>query len=447
VTFYFSRRWRSEVTADFKSLLKNAFGLDSTSLGPTAISRAVQKRQLACGLEDERAYLLHVSSNALEMQELIETLVVPETWFFRDNEAFVALTDIVRTQLLDRSIKAPLQILSLPCSSGEEPFSAAMALLDVGVQPSSFRIDAIDISERALALAAHAAYGQNSFRSQQLDFRSRHFRQDGRKWHLSDQVRKQVKFQQGNLFDANFLPGRARYDIIFCRNVLIYFDQQTQLYAIEVLLRLLAPRGYLFVGPSETSLLPRQFFDPVPLPMAFAFRYAPAAQVDKVVPKVAKVATTKSRYEPAATHGRLSAPSQAASAPRLSAVTTRGRGEAGGNNDAGGKSDAGGRAASALARVQQLANEGRLPEAAAAGELYLSEHEASSHGYYLLGLIRDAAGELTSASLLYRKSLYLDPQNQDALRHLVLLLEKQGASASARVLRVRLKRLEGQVPE
>lgn len=406
---------------DFEVLLKKTMGLDAASLGPTAIARAVQRRQAACQLGDVHSYWLHLCSSASELQELIEAVVVPETWFFRDREAFVALAGMARADLLENPAKTELRLLSLPCSTGEEPLSMAIALLDAGIPANRFRIDAVDISARALELAGRASYGTNSFRGQELEFRSRHFQVAEGRWRPSDAVRKNVKFQQRNLFASDFLPGHGIYDFIFCRNVLIYFDPDTQARALEVLLRLLSPRGCLFVGPSETGLLPRQRLVSAQLQMAFAFRHnteTPAASRKAPAPRATKFPTGKPK------------PPHAPVSPVLERRAIV---------DARGESDA------ALALVQQLANQGRLLEATAAGERYLREHGASARGYCLLGLIRDAAGELSAAAALYRKALYLEPQHQEALTHLALLLDKQGNGGAARVLRERLQRLEAQV--
>jgi chemotaxis protein methyltransferase WspC len=419
--------------ANFNGLLKDAMGLDATSLGPTAIARAVQARMAACQLADAHAYWLRVRSSPTELQELIEAVVVPETWFFRDRDAFVALADMARNELIQNPAKAELRLLSLPCSSGEEPFSMAIALLDAGIPANRFRIDGVDISKRVLAIAGQAVYGSNSFRGQDLEFRSRHFRAVDGKWQLSDAVRGRVSFHHGNLFAVDFLPGHGLYDYIFCRNVLIYFDPPTQARALDVLLRLLRPQGCLFVGPSETGLLPRDRLSSAQVPMAFAFHHAaepsPAAtkhaRKSPVAPsRKPAAATTRTNSRPA--HDKTAVIRQPARTQQI-AKDTQADSER------------------ALALVQSLANQGRLLEAAAAGERFLREHGASAHAYCLLGLIRDAAGERTAAAALYRKALYLDPQHQESLSHLAFLLDKQGNVDAARILRERLQRLEAQV--
>ena len=106
-----------------------------------------------------------------------------------------------------------------------------------------------------MALAERAVYGKNSFRGNDLDFRERYFEATAKGYRLSDHVRRQVRFQAGNLFAADFMLDVESYDIVFCRNLLIYFDRATQNRAIKILERLLRPQGVLFVAPSETGLL------------------------------------------------------------------------------------------------------------------------------------------------------------------------------------------------
>jgi chemotaxis protein methyltransferase WspC len=397
--------------ADFETLLKQAIGLDAASIGHSAVERAVQARLSACRLHDEDGYLEMVRSSATELQALIEAVVVSETWFFRDREAFIALARIASEEWLRSHAEGTLRLLSLPCSSGEEPYSMAMALLDAGLPAQRCRIDAIDVSAHVLALARHAIYGRNSFRGADLEFRDRFFEAVDRGYRLADAVRRQVHFRQGNLFAEEFAADAEPYDFIFCRNLLIYFDRVTQDRAVESLGRLLGAKGVLFVGPSETGLLLDHDFVPIRLPLAFAFRkrdavtkphaHAPARRMP--APKAAPVerAAARAKPEPAI---------RAKVAPTLTGAT-------------------------------RLADEGRLVEAAKACEEHLRQHGSSAPAFYLLGVIRAAAGNLAEAEHFYRKALYLDREHAEALAHLALLLDKQGDAAGALVLRGRLSRL------
>lgn len=256
------------------NLLRQTIGLDTASIGCPAIERALQSRMMACQLESESEYLEHIHTDKLELQELVETVVVPETWFFRDREAFTAMTRMVREEWLPTHPEGVLRLLNLPCSTGEEPYSAAIALLDAGIPARRFEIDAIDISSRALRQAQRAIYGKNSFRGNDYSFRDRHFETLTQGYRLSEEVRGQVHFQHDNLFSTDFLSRKTIYDVIYCRNLLIYFDSATQKHAIQILMGMLAPNGALFLGPSETSLAPRDNFVSMKVPMAFGFRKA-----------------------------------------------------------------------------------------------------------------------------------------------------------------------------
>jgi chemotaxis protein methyltransferase WspC len=259
--------------ARLEELLKRVTGLEAASIGSAAVEHAVLARAAACML-DVPSYLQRVHSSSAELQTLIDAVVVPETWFFRDTQAFTALARMALDDWLPAHGQGTMRLLSLPCSTGEEPYSMAMALLDAGFPAKRFSIDAVDISTATLARAERGVYGKNSFRGPEMRFRELRFDATEQGQRIRDELRQQVRFQHGNLLAPDFLPGSGIYDVIFCRNLLIYFDRATQDRAIEVLQRLLTPRGMLFVGPSETSLLLSHDFASTKLPLAFAFRRA-----------------------------------------------------------------------------------------------------------------------------------------------------------------------------
>ncbi len=409
--------------AGFEDLLKRTMGLDAVSIGVPAIERVVHQRLAACGLNDAGAYLERVQSSADELQELIEAVIVPETWFFRDREAFAALARMVGEEGLRPHPGGVLRMLSLPCSTGEEPYSVAMALLDAGFPAERFRIDALDISGRALDHARRGVYGRNSFRGGELAFRDRHFVPAGAGWQLGDAVRRQVQFCQGNILDACLLPGAEPYDVVFCRNLLIYFDRATQDRAITALARRLAPQGCLFVGPSETGLLLSHAFVSAKVPLAFAFRPAGAASP----PEPPASALPPPRRLPPARVVSPARPRPFSSVIAHSPVTAA--------------------VSSAppdpvIDHAIQLADQGRLVEAAKECEAHLQAHGPSAKAFYVLGLVRDASGSHADAAGFYRKALYLDPQHHETLVQLALLLGGQGDQAGAKVMNDRARRLE-----
>ena len=259
----------------FTELLHRTIGLDAASLGHSAIERAVDQRAAAWCADGHAEATLADYWEAAQcspsmMQALIETVVVPETWFYRDADAFTALARLAHERLAERGNALPLRVLSLPCSTGEEPYTIAMTLLDAGIDAAQLRIDAMDISDRSLAVAQRAVYGRNSFRGNAFPFRDAHFTRTEDGWRLAPRVVDAVRFSRANLMqlDASSL---GVYDFVFCRNVLIYFDRDAQQKALQALNSVLAENGTLFVGPAETGLLMRYGMQSAKIPLAFAF--------------------------------------------------------------------------------------------------------------------------------------------------------------------------------
>src|SRR5262249_23285542 len=161
---------------------------------------------------------------------------------------------IALEQWLPRHETGKMQLLSLPCSTGEEAFSIVMTLLDAGLPPDRFRVDAIDVSNQALAFARKGLYSKNAFRGKDLSFRERHFRYAGEDFLLNESIKRQVQFAQQNMLGSEFLAYQARYDVIFFRNLLIYFDRESQEHALQQIDKMLEVGGVLFVGAAEQPI-------------------------------------------------------------------------------------------------------------------------------------------------------------------------------------------------
>ena len=413
--------------ARFATLLHERMGLSTHSVGLPVIESAVKTRVAARGMNDLGEYWDRVHASEAELQQLIDAVIIPETWFFRDREAFAALVQEVSNRWLRANAGGPLRLLSLPCSSGEEPYSMAMALMGAGFPASLFRIDAVDISVRVLERARKAVYGRNSFRGKDLEYRDRFFEPVGNEFRLAEAVRTQVHFQQANLLDPDFLWDVAPYDFIFCRNLLIYFDGDTQDRAVGVLNRLLKPDATLFVGPAESGLFLNHDFVSARLSLAFAFRKklraAPGPDASVVQLQARKPAPATGTAKPAAKRAPKPVTSlRPAGKPAPSAAAS----------------------AADLDAIADLANRGSLAEAIQRGEALLRAHAPSAQLYHLMGLAHDASGRDDEAEQYYRKALYLDPAHHEALVHLAFLVEKRGDAAGAQRLHGRAKRTGGQ---
>ncbi|MES1262694.1 MAG: protein-glutamate O-methyltransferase CheR, partial [Acidobacteriota bacterium] len=349
-------------------------GLDAASVGSSTIARAVRSRMAGAGVATLEEYWREVRSSKEELQELIETVVVPETWFFRDREAFSVLARLATEEWLPAHGTGPLRALSVPCSTGEEPYSIVMALLEAGFARERIQVDAVDISARALGRARHGEYGLNSFRGEELNFRDRYFRQTPKGYAVAEGLRERVTFRQGNLLAPELSFAGEQYDVIFCRNLLIYFDRSTQEQIMQTLGSLLASTGFLFVGGAETYLASRSGFTSVNQAMSFAFRKTGLKRVEppEYSRPLPRPPVTKSFTR------RPAAPAVTSPLPVVVPVED-------------------------LGTARRLADAGRLREAAEWCEKELQREPHSAPTWYLLGLVRDALGETQRAAECYRR--------------------------------------------
>ena len=228
--------------------LAEQIGLDSSSIGHTALSTAVGSRQRALGMTDLEVYANHLSSAPDELAELADELVVPETWFFRGGDLFDYLVRHISERIAVGGQRI-FRILSLACSSGEEPYSLAIALAEGGVPSNRWRIEAIDLDRRSLAKAQEGHYGEFSFRQTDPALRQRYFERCGNQWQISPALRERVVFRRSNAVDPHFLMGEGPFDLIFCRNLLIYLHRQARRQVLAHVERLLAPDGIIASGP------------------------------------------------------------------------------------------------------------------------------------------------------------------------------------------------------
>jgi chemotaxis protein methyltransferase WspC len=387
-------------------------------VGVSLIERAVKRRVNANDLRDISQYAKLLQRSQPELQSLYEAVIIPETFFFRYPESFAALRQIVGEQFLGTQ---KLRALSVPCSTGEEPYSIAITLLDAGLSLENFQIDAIDVSAHLLDVARIGLFGSNSFRGSDLRFRNQYFHQTDAGFRLCDRVRQCVNFEQGNVLQEPFRVGRGPYDLIFCRNLLIYFYPQAQNQTLESLRQLLTANGLLFVGSAETGLLAQHSFSSAKkMPMAFAFRKNAIVDFHPLPNKQSKV------WSPSRAHRTKSYPKPNLLIQKKTEDETV-------KHEKGRPPD--------LAFAEQLADRGQLGEAAEICEVFLREQGPSARAFHLLGLICDGAGDQQQASEYYRKALYLEPDRYDALIHLALLKDKSGDSVAAKALKNRARRV------
>lgn len=214
--------------------------------------RRIAKR--GCDSADYLRHLEHEQSGG-EISALARELTVGETYFFRNHEQFDALADLALPERLRvRAEQRTLRLLSAGCSSGEEAYSIAIVAREIIIDPSwKVAIRAVDINPAALEKAQRGHYSAWALRETPKDIQNKWFRVDGRETVLDASIRASVEFEPANLAsDDPTLWQAAAYDVIFCRNVLMYFKREQMRAVVARIARSLAPGGFLFLGHAET---------------------------------------------------------------------------------------------------------------------------------------------------------------------------------------------------
>jgi chemotaxis protein methyltransferase WspC len=383
--------------AAVEAVLRDWIGLDATTIGTAAVERAIRTRMTAAGVADVATYAARVRSDAGERDLLVEEVVVGESWFFRDQQVFAFVADVAATRA-SLPGRGPVRVLCAPCAGGEEPYSVAMALLDAGLTPAQFTIDAVDVSRAALARAARGRYSANAFRNADCSFRDRWFTADGSGAVLAATVRDCVAFSQANVVDESFTDGRAPYDVIFCRNLLIYLTTEARGRIEAALDRLLTRDGVLVLGAAEPPILKGDW-----LPAGTAAVFAMRRGVRPVALQAAPNVRTGTRRPPPPPPPRepAAAPPPAVDPPPPTL-------------------------ADVLAEAGALANRQRHAEAIELCERCRQRLAPAPELFFLMGMLHQATGDLDRAEGCFHKTLYLDAAHDEALLALALLATRRG---------------------
>lgn len=383
-------------------LLHANYGFDASQ--PETLRRTVNERLAATGLKTTEEYGLLLEGSREEQEALLEAVIVPETYFFRHPESFAALVDWAKTHS-----RRPLRILSAACSTGEEAYSAAMALLDAGFSPGDFRIEACDISPESIRMARRGIYTGKAFRSPNLDWRDRYFIPVSEGWSIKPALLDLVRFRLGNLFDRDMGSG---WDAIFCRNVMIYFSAARQKQLITILGNALAKDGLLFLGPAEPPLFLAAGW--ASLGRSMSFVYTKQSVPRPPVPAPAPAPTPVVIAKPAWTKPAAVPSSPAVTPPPADPASER-----------------------SVENARRLADSGRLEAAREMLEGIVQADADDTDAWFLSGVVAEAQLQDNLAEAHYRKALYLAPDHEEALKHMELLLDRHGRSRAAANLRRR----------
>jgi len=402
-------------------VIKNEMGLSPETVGLDTVERIIERRMKAVGEKYVASYCRLVKESVDEKQALFNEVSVPETWFFRDHEPFKVLAEYVKDIELGGGV---LNILSIPCSTGEEPYSIAMVLNDLGLGKDQFKIDAVDISTEVLKKARKGIYTENSFRGKDIAFRDKYFEHKKGLYAISADIKSTVNFVNKNVLDEGFMSGKGLYDVIFCRNLLIYFDYETKCKVLNTLSGLMSKRAMLVLGHAETGRMPEGVFESLHLPGSFAFKKAGTSSVPRSTKHTSVVASATSFASLVMKPPRSVVHTAVRNAQVIEAPVAIFD-----NVDEW------------SASIEALADAGKLKEAITECDSLIESVPDSAQGYYLKGVVLLAFDADVEAISAFKKAVYLDPKNYQSLIHLAVLSEESGELRASENYRARAERL------
>jgi len=213
-------------------------------------------RQRGMNTLEDLASELRRSNDEKLKADITEAMTTNETFFFRDNKPFDIFKESILPHLLEtRASRKSLRIWNAACSTGQEPYSVAMLLKEEAAKMAGWRVEilATDISNEVLEKAKSGLYSQFEVqRGLPIQLLIKYFQQMGEMWQIDSSIRAMVKFQNVNLLGSLAMLGT--FDVIFCRNVLIYFDHETKAKVLNQMHKIMAKDGALFLGGAETVL-------------------------------------------------------------------------------------------------------------------------------------------------------------------------------------------------
>jgi len=279
----------------FQDFLVTHSGLHFDRRNIKLLERGLMRRMRAINAKSYRDYFHYLSTfreSREELKKLLALLTVGETFFFRYLAHFEALIHHVVPEILERNRRQKtLRIWSAGCSTGEEAYSIAMVLLEHFPQLADWQVSilATDINKQSLRKARQGVFSPRSLRVTDAFYRSRYFHSIGTDLQLDERVRKMVRFTYLNLQTGRYPNdenGTTALDMLFCRNVLIYFGLPTTRLIIERFTRCLRPAGFLFLGHAETLMSISSRFQRIQNNGGFYYRLVPEGKpVPKPVPR------------------------------------------------------------------------------------------------------------------------------------------------------------------
>ncbi len=419
----------------FRKILSDHSGLKSELVHDQVLTTALKPLVKNLG-PDPVKWLRSLETDPLLRTSFCEYFTVGETWFFRDWTPYACLKQFALL-FQARALGRPLRILSIPSSTGEEPWSMVMLFAWMGWTPNQVCIDAVDINRTSLSTLEKGVYRSYSRREANpeanmiLDRFTKPI-PDG--FEIDPTLKGYVRAHQGNILDPNLNPGGVgfHYDVIFSRNLFIYLDTQARPIALAQLLRLLNPEGILYLGHTEGGIIDPALF--VPWSPDFSFAFTPRkAQAPVFLRPVSSVQPSPNRtFVPLAVPPSESPRppvAKAAKKPLLPKEVPR-------------------PPQNPMEEAREAADSGKLDLASRLYADLLKTHPLSAELWRMAAMVEQAGGKHEDALKMFDRVLYLDPKDTQSLRMASLIRRQRGEIAKALQLERRLAVLDqGQVGE
>lgn len=371
------------------------------------LAEVAQERRLARGFADLASYVKALAAGRLdeEWRQLLAAITIKESSFFRTPQHFQALQNQVIPLLVQaRQSSRSLRVWSAGCARGEEPATLAMVLAEHPLLAGwSWSILATDVDEEALEAARRGLYGDRAVASVPEELRKRYFERKGELWAFSQRLAQRITYRYVNLVAEPSPAFPHPFDIVMLRNVLIYFRLASQRRVLGNIAKVLAPDGFLFLGPAETVWQISDRFQPVDLGGCFAYRPCTPAPHPAAVQPPRKPAEVRA-------HPPTRTPPPATAEPEAPPLK---------------------REEEPLAEAVALLAQGRLAEAQEILRQVLAANPADAQAHALEGYLHEVAGRGGEAIAAFRACLYLEPDLFQARLLLAHALRRAGEAGRA----------------
>ena len=242
------------------------------------VENRVKEHMEELGITSLKDYIYRLKTDKNVLKEFISKITVNETYFYREYYHLRALAKLVQTE----NHSFPVKILSIPCSTGEEPYSIAIVLNEVLEDLRKFEVVGVDIDTNAIKKAKEGVYGSRSVSKLPSKYLEKYFDEIGPgRWRIKDFLKRRVRFYEGNILDRLFMKSLGKFQYVFCKNLLIYFDDKARTQAINNLYDVITDGGYLFLGHAESVSRASSLFEPVKIEDTIVYRKVTEEEEDE----------------------------------------------------------------------------------------------------------------------------------------------------------------------